>query len=136
MVKKKTGRKKRIDGELTSLDKMLDIAIRLASRARDRNQCVWCGSRLKLNTAHVIPKRNKHALRWDMLNVMQLCYRCHLERWHKDPLEAAAWFRSEYPDRAGYLEARRGMDKHFTVQEKHNLLKYLNAMEKMYASRK
>ena len=36
-----------------------------------------------------------------------LCYHCHLEWWHKNPLEAAEWFKGYSPERYEYLWSKK-----------------------------
>jgi hypothetical protein len=33
-----------------------------------------------------------------------LCYHCHLNWWHKNPIEAGRWFESKFPERVKELE--------------------------------
>lgn len=51
-----------------------------------------------------------------------LCYHCHLNWWHKNPMEAAAWFQDKFPDRWKHLQAKRGMYK-FTLTELEEMVK-------------
>lgn len=50
-----------------------------------------------------------------------LCYHCHINWWHKNPMEAAKWFEETFPDRWAYLQANRGIQK-FTVAELEDLV--------------
>jgi hypothetical protein len=34
---------------------------------------------------------------WILENILTLCYACHIHWWHKNPLEAAKWFKGKYP---------------------------------------
>lgn len=52
-----------------------------------------------------------------------MCYHCHLNWWHKNPMEAAEWFANKFPDRWEYLQANRGMQK-FSISELEELKKY------------
>lgn len=37
---------------------------------------------------------------WMTINIITLCwFKCHLNWWHKNPIEAAEWFKQKYPDR-------------------------------------
>jgi 5-methylcytosine-specific restriction endonuclease McrA len=54
---------------------------------RDKRICRFCGrSEGKHDTAHLIP-RNFLPLRWNDLNAIALCYKCHMQ-WHNNPLWA------------------------------------------------
>lgn len=66
-------------------------------RKRD-GECKWCGRKEgRLNCSHIIPRGNLE-LRWNEANAVTLCYRCHLIRWHKSPLEGVKWIRSYLGD--------------------------------------
>ena len=53
-------------------------------------KCEWCGkSDGTLSVSHILNKGTHQRLRYCEKNVLLLCYRCHIHRWHKSPLEAA-----------------------------------------------
>jgi 5-methylcytosine-specific restriction endonuclease McrA len=117
---------RRRKGELTKLAEGLDRALRNAALKRDGNKCCHCGKRDgQLHTSHVIPKREGHGLRWNLKNVVILCYRCHLEWWHKNTLEAARWFRETYPERYRYVWANRHMERTYDIAGRKRLLAFL-----------
>lgn len=125
-------KRKRQKGELTLLAEQLDKELRKTAIARDGECCTHCGweprehrELARLHTSHVIPKREGHGLRWDIRNVTILCYRCHLEWWHKDPLSAAKWFQETYPDRYEYVMARHDLKRKFSADERLALIKFL-----------
>ena len=77
---------------------------------RDGGKCQKCGkpvSGKNAHTSHVIPKSHGNGLRFDLLNLKLLCFHCHINWWHKNPLEAAEWFKSKYPKRWEYLEKNK-----------------------------
>jgi hypothetical protein len=41
---------------------------------------------------------------WMMINIKTLCWNCHLNWWHKNPIEAVDWFKEKYPDRYAELK--------------------------------
>lgn len=104
-MKKKTDRKKLID--------RLDKVSRKLVYLRDDYTCQHCGKRngSDYQASHVIPVSAGAKLRWDLQNMKVLCYHCHLNWWHKNPLESARWFEQKFPERAAYLEANRGIKK-------------------------
>lgn len=68
--------------------KMLDS---LASQiVRGRGKCERCGSTNNLATAH-IHSRTHFNTRWDLQNLLCLCYRCHIHWAHKNPIEFNDW---------------------------------------------
>lgn len=102
----KTPRKKLID----KLDKVAKDYI----RARDGEICQHChkpATGSNRHVSHVIPVSQGNRLRWDDQNMKILCYHCHINWWHKNPMEAAAWFEETYPDRWEYLQNNRGIAK-------------------------
>lgn len=75
---------------------------------RSKGYCEWCGARLpaaSLQCCHVI-SRSVLALRYDPDNAFCGCYRCHLTRWHKEPLQAARWFENQFPGRYDRLKEK------------------------------
>lgn len=101
------------------LIKQLDDLSKQIVRLRDGNTCQKCrkwveGSNRQVS--HVIPVSAGNKLRWEPLNMKVLCYHDHLNFWHKNPMEASAWFAETFPDRWKFLQANRGMYK-FTLTE-------------------
>jgi len=99
MPKKKSKRKKLIE----KLDMLLAQYIRL----RDKNICQHCGKTSEDNRAmhvsHIIPRSRGHRYRWEVLNAIILCFHCHINWWHKNPVEAGDWFRKAFSERYKYL---------------------------------
>lgn len=118
MRKQKTPRQKII--------KKLDAITTKLVMHRDNRTCVKCGKKdLQLNTSHVVGRTLLH-LRWNLNNVMCLCFYCHLRWWHEKPLEAADWFRETFPERNKYLEEHKiGVIK-YTTQELEDMYQSLN----------
>lgn len=109
---KKKSKKKRLIAQL-------DVLAKTAAKMRDKYICQKCGKHVQGSNAHgshVIPVSAGMKLRWDLNNIKTLCYHDHINWWHKNPLEAAEWFKQEFPERAAYLEANRGIVK-FTEQD-------------------
>lgn len=113
MRKKKTKRRKLKD----QLDKLARDYIKL----RDNMTCQMCGAKVKGSNAHcshVIPKSQGDRLRWDPLNLKLLCFHCHMNVWHKSPLDAWQWFESTFPERWAYIEKEKAKgSKKFTIME-------------------
>lgn len=55
------------------------------------HKCEWCGKSGILHIAHILPKGCHPRLRYQRDNVLLLCYYCHMERAHKNPLEFVEW---------------------------------------------
>ena len=86
-----------------------------------------CGQITKITFGHICQKclkevhgRNAHAShvyakgvgaswrRFDLLNLKLLCYHCHRQWWHKEPMIAKPWFAKKFPVRAKYLDKKYG----------------------------
>lgn len=107
----KTPRKKLLD----QLDKLSKELV----RKRDGNICQhckkWCEGSNR-HVSHVIPVSAGNKLRWDIQNMKIMCYHCHINWWHKNPMRAYEWFNEKFPERWAYLQANEGIYK-FTLTE-------------------
>ena len=72
---------------------------------RDK-RCLKCGGTKRLSASHIYPKGSYPHLQWNPRNVKALCYFHHLHWWHKNPLEASAWYKKKYPANAKYLKRK------------------------------
>lgn len=105
----------------------LDKAIKSIVYERDKSICQHCGKMVAgsdRHASHVIPVSAGDKLRWDALNLKVLCYHCHINWWHKNPVEAGEWFKTKFPKRWEYLQANRGIQK-FSVPDMEDLLRQL-----------
>ena len=97
------------------LIKKLDELIKTKAKIRDKYICQRCGKKVEGSNAHgshVIPVSAGNKLRWDIQNIKTLCYHCHINWWHKNPVEAGEWFKIKFMNRWLYLQANRGMIKY------------------------
>lgn len=102
-------------------DKLFSLLI------REKGYCDWCGkSDGKLDCAHIVPRGNK-TLRWNPINALPLCYRCHKWKWHSDPLAAMEWFKTKYPERYIYLQETRYKKTKVTIN---HLTEVIDNLEK------
>lgn len=91
----------------------LDEELKQVCRLRDNYTCQHCGKHVEgqdAHTSHVITKGQGYKLRWDLLNVLLLCFHCHRQFWH-DSGEGIGWFKEKYPYRWEYLNNSRGILK-------------------------
>lgn len=58
-----------------------------------------------MHGSHIYPEGTYVSMSADVDNILCLCYWCHFQWWHKNPLEAAKWFKEKYPDL--YKELRK-----------------------------
>lgn len=83
--------------ERNKKDKEWSIAI----RNMFDNKCAHCGSKIKLNACHIIP-REIHQFRYDLENGIALCPRCHKfsYEWsaHHNPFAFHVWFMEYHPE--------------------------------------
>lgn len=96
--KKKTWRQR--------LTKTNDDLLRLVVRARDENRCQWCNKYVEGSDSHphhIIHKGGSLYLRWDLLNVVILCKKCH-SKYHHRETDGLPWFQRTFPARWAYLE--------------------------------
>ena len=96
---KKSSDRKRMISELDQL-------VRKLVMERDNNECVRCGKKILLAAAHIFPKGKYPRLRFELLNVLSLCYYDHMEFGHKDPVGFTQWLEGKYP---GRIETLREM---------------------------
>ncbi len=74
---------------------------------RDKDICQHCDKKCiwsDRHASHVIPVSATGRLALYPLNMKVLCYHCHLNWWHKNPIEAGRWFESKFPERLKELE--------------------------------
>jgi len=91
---------------ITKLKKELEDLAKLIAKTRDNYICQKCGVKCEGSNAHgshVIPVSQGNQFRFDTQNIKCLCYHCHLNWWHKNPIEACEWFKQKFPDRYEYL---------------------------------
>ena len=74
---------------------------------RDKDICQHCDKKCiwsDRHASHVIPVSATGRLALYPLNMKVLCYHCHLNWRHKNPIEAGRWFESKFPERLKELE--------------------------------
>ena len=78
-----------------------DSAFSTAVRMSRNHTCEHCQrTDGKMEAAHIYGRANK-SVRWDTMNILCLCFRCHLQ-FTANPLDFEDWLRSYFGD--GYLE--------------------------------
>ena len=48
---------------------------------------------------------------FDPLNQKVLCFHCHINIWHKNPVESGEWFVNKFPERWEYLKEKRNIHR-------------------------
>lgn len=118
-------RKKKKPISIGKLKKKIEDIMKLAVKERDCWTCQRCKKKVEGSNAHgshVIPVSASQALRFDPINIKTLCFHCHINWWHKNPLEAIEWFKENYIGRYRYLMERKSDIKKWTRQELCELL--------------
>lgn len=73
--------------------KRCDALLRQVLLKTRKNKCEWCGEERTLHLAHILPKGTFPLLRFHRDNILLLCFFCHMIKWHRNPLEAAAFLK-------------------------------------------
>ena len=82
----------------------IDTLARKIVRLRDgRCQCPECkGNGTKLEVAHVAITRKYYISRWDLINLLLMCDKCH-NKFDANHAWGMTWFAVKYPVRTSYL---------------------------------
>ncbi len=84
---------------------------------RDGYMCKRCGSTKKgLHLCHIYPEGQYERMAYMPDNTFLACFRCHLEWWHKNPIEAYRWYIKKFD-----IKTRRKLD---------NIIKRYDEIEK------
>lgn len=75
---------------------------KLIAKIRDWYICQWCwkdwnSNKADIHWSHIINEARDHRLATNELNIKALCYHCHMNLWHKDPVLASEWFNKKFP---------------------------------------
>lgn len=76
--------------------------------ARDKNICQHCWVACNWSNrhaSHIIPVSATGRLALYPLNMKVMCYHCHINWRHKNPIESGEWFANKFPDRLKELRA-------------------------------
>lgn len=114
----------------SKIRKKLDELVKKVVKERDGYICQHCEKKLEgsnCHGSHVIPVSAGLALAYDPTNLKTLCYHCHINWWHKNPMEAAEWFKNKFPDRWTYLQQKKAEGnkpiKDWQLEELYNEMK-------------
>lgn len=83
-------------------------------KIRDGSVCQHCQKTVEgsnRHCSHVVPVSAGLRLAYDPQNMKILCYHCHLNWWHKNPIEAANWFLTTFPERWEMLQQKKSDEK-------------------------
>ena len=102
------------------IEKKLDDITRELVRKEFHNRCAWCGKPIEgVNSqkSHIKSKGAYPHLKFDLQNMILLCYNCHIGKWHHEPTEAGVWFKKTFPERYRYLEKVKNVRTHHSISD-------------------
>jgi 5-methylcytosine-specific restriction endonuclease McrA len=124
MKRRKKSLKTRVKSQLWTL-------VREYVCLRDKSVCQRCLRPVEghnRHPSHVYGKKAYPRLEFEPDNVKILCFHCHINWWHKNPIEASEWFKQKFPDRDLILRELKMNQSPLTITE---LELWLYQMENM-----
>ena len=115
------------------IEEKLDDITREINRATYKNICCKCGRPifgLNSQKAHVKSAGAYPHMKFDIKNMILLCYHDHIGWWHHEPTEAGAWFKKTFPGKYKYLEKAKNLRTHHSVEDLEKL--YDRYKKKLY----
>lgn len=91
----------------SKIKKKLEPLVKEFVKKRDNYTCQHCGKKVEgtnCHASHVFPVGSHSCVQFDPINLKVLCYHCHINWWHKNPIKAGEWFTKTFPERQAYLE--------------------------------
>ena len=89
----------------------LEEVVKAYVKKRDNYTCQMCGKENLTGSdcqwSHVVSRKQDGRLIYDPMNSKVLCFHCHFENWHRNPVSAGEWFQEKFPGRWTYLIAKR-----------------------------
>ena len=90
---------------MKALKKQLDRLVQEIICIRDHGICARCDCKYEVGGHHLIYKSQSLRLRYDPLNLVSLCYKCHTPFTHGKPKEFLEWSEVKFPGRLDKLKA-------------------------------
>lgn len=78
-------------------------------KERDNYICQKCGKKVEgmnAHGSHIYNEGTYRGMSADEDNILTMCYYCHINWWHKNPLEASEWIKGKYPELVKKLKER------------------------------
>lgn len=82
---------------------------KLEAKERDNFICQKCGKKVEgmnAHGSHIYNEGTYRSMSADPDNILTMCYYCHINWWHKNPISAAAWMWEKYPELTEKLRKR------------------------------
>ena len=79
------------------------------AKIRDKYICQKCGKKVEgmnAHGSHIYNEGTYRSMSADPDNILTFCYYCHINWWHKNPLEASDWFKKKFPELYKILRKR------------------------------
>lgn len=114
VVNKKSGKL------LSKIRKEVETLAKIKAKTRDKYICQHCGKKVEGSNAHashIIPVSHGNVLRFNPRNMICLCYHCHINWWHKNPMESAEWFLYTFPSTWRYLQTEKEKIVKFELED-------------------
>lgn len=108
------GKTKKVKSAKKRLKTRLWNLVREYVYLRDKSRCQWCLRPVEgqnRHPSHVYGKKAYPWLEFEPDNVKTLCFHCHINKWHLNPLDGYTWFSAAFPDRYARLQALK-MEQH------------------------
>lgn len=112
---------------------------KLIAKKRDNYTCQHCWRTAKetaIHWSHIINEAKDHRLASEPYNIKALCYNCHINRRHKNPLEASERFKAKRPWRYERLQTKHieymnkwSIDINRMIERNQNLRKMCEEMK-------
>jgi len=74
---------------------------KIKAKERDKYICQKCGKKVEgmnAHGSHIYNEGTYKSMSADVDNILTFCYYCHINWWHKNPLEASEWFKNKFPE--------------------------------------
>ena len=130
---KARSRRVKKQSNIGKIKKEVETLAKKCAKKRDNYTCQRCDKEVKgmnAHGSHVIPVSGSQLLRFDLKNIKCLCYHCHMQWWHKNPLDAYEWFKKKFPSRYKYLQKKKHLSHTWTRIELSKLKKKYTKMLK------
>ena len=109
----------------SKVKKQLDKLVKDYVKERDNYTCQHCGKKVEgsnCHASHIFPVGSCSLLQFEPLNMKVLCYHCHINWWHKNPIEAYQWAEKTFPDRIAILGVMKNVNSKISTIELQELV--------------
>ncbi len=116
--KKRNHVRKKATSERRKLEIECDRLTKILVHNRDGWKClVDPNHNGVIQCCHILPKGKYPLLRFSLENLLTMCWRCHMEWAHKDPIGFVKWIDARWPDRIMNLWVAAAMKRKIDLKE-------------------